>query len=152
MLLEQIKKGENKKLELKEKLPSGEAIAKTVVAFSNTSGGKLVIRVNKNREVVGIDERKIFDYEEKITSIINKKFMISAKKWRKSGEKTLNLTVQEEIVYNFVLENGKVSLKNTMELLNIKATRAREILSGLVKKGIFEKIGKTKGSYYILKE
>ena len=76
----------------------------------------------------------------------------AAKKRRKSGEKMLNLTVQEEQIYDFVLENGKINLQNTMELLNVKATRAREILSGLVKKGIFEKMGKTKGSYYILKE
>jgi predicted HTH transcriptional regulator len=30
--------------------------------------------------------------------------------------------------------------------------RAREILFNLVKKGILEKTGKTKGSYYTLKE
>ncbi|WP_236584059.1 MULTISPECIES: ATP-binding protein [unclassified Nitratiruptor] len=33
----------------------------------------------------------------------------------------------------------------------IKIERAREILSNMVKKGILEKIGKTKGNYYILK-
>ncbi len=71
MLLDEIKKGENKRLELKEKLPSNEAIAKTVVAFSNTSGGKIVIGVNDNREIVGINEDKIFEYEEKISSIIS---------------------------------------------------------------------------------
>jgi len=71
MLLDEIKKGENKRFELKEKLPLNETIAKIVVAFSNTSGGKLVIGVNDNREIVGIDEDKIFEYEEKISSIIN---------------------------------------------------------------------------------
>jgi len=71
MLLDEIKKGESKRLEFKEKLPSNEAIAKTVVAFSNTSGGKIVIGVNDKREIVGIDEDKVFEYEEKITSIIN---------------------------------------------------------------------------------
>ena len=70
-ILEEIKKGENKRLELKEKLPSNEKLAKTIIAFSNTSGGKLVIGVNDNREIVGIDEDKIFEYEEKISSIIN---------------------------------------------------------------------------------
>jgi len=71
MLFEEIKKGENKKLELKEKFPSNEAIAKTIVAFSNMSGGKLVIGVNDDREIVGIDEDKVFEYEEKISSIIS---------------------------------------------------------------------------------
>ncbi|WP_394367547.1 AlbA family DNA-binding domain-containing protein [Mangrovibacterium lignilyticum] len=31
-------------------------MAKTVIAFSNTSGGKLIIGVNDKREVVGIDD------------------------------------------------------------------------------------------------
>ncbi|QCT94630.1 ATP-dependent DNA helicase [Caminibacter mediatlanticus TB-2] len=70
-ILEEIKKGENKRLELKEKLPSNEKLAKTIIAFSNTRGGKLVIGVNDNREIVGVDEDKIFEYEEKISSIIN---------------------------------------------------------------------------------
>ena len=40
MLKDEIKKGEGKKLELKEKMPSNISLAKTVIAFSNTSGGK----------------------------------------------------------------------------------------------------------------
>ena len=66
-----IRKIRTTDLELKEKLPSNESIGKTVIAFSNTSGGKLVIGVNDNREIVGIDEDKIFEYEEKISSIIS---------------------------------------------------------------------------------
>ena len=71
MLLNQIKRGENKKLELKEILPSNEKIAKTVIAFANTAGGKLVIGVDDNLNIVGVNEDKIFDYEEKISSIIS---------------------------------------------------------------------------------
>jgi len=37
-------------------------------------------------------------------------------------------------------------------LLNIKEAMARRVLQKLVKKGILKKIGKTKGSYYILKK
>ena len=70
-LLSQIHNGENKKLEFKEKLPKNETIAKTIIAFSNTAGGKLIIGINDNREIVGIEEDKIFEYEEKISSIIN---------------------------------------------------------------------------------
>ncbi|BCD67599.1 RNA-binding domain-containing protein [Nitratiruptor sp. YY09-18] len=71
MLIEEILKGENKRLEFKEKLPSNEAIAKTVVAFSNTAGGKLIIGVSDDKKIVGIDEDKVFEYEEKIASIIS---------------------------------------------------------------------------------
>jgi len=61
------------------------------------------------------------------------------------------MTEQESIIYEFVLNNHKINLKETENLLGIKAARAREILSNMVKKWILEKIGKTKGSYYILK-
>jgi len=64
-IINQIKQGENKRMELKEVLPSNEAIAKTLIAFSNTSGGRLIIGINDNLKVIGIDEAKVFDMEEK---------------------------------------------------------------------------------------
>lgn len=54
-LLEEIKKGEGKTLEFKEKLPNNNDIAKTVVSISNTSGGKIIIGVKDNGDIVGID-------------------------------------------------------------------------------------------------
>lgn len=38
-----IKKGEGKKLEFKEVLPESSKVVKTVTAFSNGAGGKLII-------------------------------------------------------------------------------------------------------------
>jgi ATP-dependent DNA helicase RecG len=51
-------------------LPKNDSIAKTAIAFSNTSGGKLIIGVNDTREIVGIDDREIFELQDKIASII----------------------------------------------------------------------------------
>jgi hypothetical protein len=45
-LLNAIQSGEGKNVEFKEELPVSQAIAKTVIAFSNTAGGKLIIGVN----------------------------------------------------------------------------------------------------------
>ncbi len=70
MIVKEVSKGESKILEFKEKLPNNSSIAKTVVAFSNTSGGKIVIGVNDRREIIGIDEDIIFDLKDKIASII----------------------------------------------------------------------------------
>jgi len=70
-LLLEIQKGENKKLEFKVKFPKSETLAKTIIAFSNTAGGKLIIGVDDNRNIIGIDEDKVFEYEEKISSIIS---------------------------------------------------------------------------------
>jgi len=68
-ILEEIKNGESKILEFKEKLPRNESIAKSIIAFSNTSGGKLIIGVNDDREVIGVED-DIFDLQDKISSII----------------------------------------------------------------------------------
>jgi len=70
-LPKQIKQGESKILELKERLPKNANIAKTVVAFSNTAGGKLIIGVNDEREIVGIDDIALFEIQDKIASIIS---------------------------------------------------------------------------------
>lgn len=70
-LAKQIEQGESKILELKEKLPKNANIAKTVVAFSNTAGGKLIIGVDDHREIVGIDDHTLFETQDKIASIIS---------------------------------------------------------------------------------
>ena len=69
-IIDQIRKGESKVLELKEKLPKNESIAKTIVAFSNTSGGKLIIGIKDNHQIKGIEEDNIFKLQDKISSII----------------------------------------------------------------------------------
>jgi ATP-dependent DNA helicase RecG len=53
-ILEQIKNGENKTVEFKKTLPKNDSIAKTVIAFSNTSGGKLIVGINDKREVARV--------------------------------------------------------------------------------------------------
>jgi len=69
-LIEQIQKGESKTLEFKRALPKNENIAKTVIAFSNTSGGKLIIGVNNNREIIGINDNELFDIQDDVASVI----------------------------------------------------------------------------------
>lgn len=69
-LLEQIQQGESKTLELKASLPKGEQIAITVVAFANGGGGKLVIGVDDQRQIIGIGEEDIFALKDRIASII----------------------------------------------------------------------------------
>lgn len=56
-LLREIRNGETKTLELKEFLPAkSEKYVKTLVAFANSSGGKLVVGVRDGgREVVGVE-------------------------------------------------------------------------------------------------
>lgn len=46
LLIDEIQKGENKYIEFKEELPQvALRYVKTLVAFANTSGGKLIVGV-----------------------------------------------------------------------------------------------------------
>ncbi len=70
-LVKKIARGESKTLEFKEALPKGDQLAKTLIAFANTSGGKLIIGVNDNRELVGLMGTDIFDLQDRIASIVH---------------------------------------------------------------------------------
>ncbi|MEA1867859.1 MAG: putative DNA binding domain-containing protein, partial [Thermodesulfobacteriota bacterium] len=62
---------ESRRLEFKETLPKGDQLAKTVVAFANGGGGKIVFGMkNEPREIVGIREDRLFALEERISSLI----------------------------------------------------------------------------------
>ncbi|OIN92679.1 MAG: ATP-dependent DNA helicase [Comamonadaceae bacterium CG1_02_60_18] len=69
-LMDCIQQGESKTLELKSRLPQHDQIARTMVAFANTSGGKLVVGVDDQRHVVGISEDDIFTLQAQITSLV----------------------------------------------------------------------------------
>ena len=71
MTVEEILQGESKDLEFKEKLPEdSKKYMKTIVAFSNGEGGRLIIGVNDDREVVGVDQTAVFTMIDKITNAI----------------------------------------------------------------------------------
>ncbi len=69
-LLQEIKQGESKTLEFKTKLPTHGQIVKTMIAFANSSGGKLVIGVDDKRKLIGLGGADIFELMDQISSIL----------------------------------------------------------------------------------
>lgn len=70
-LLKAIQSGESKNIEFKVELPSSITLTKTVIAFSNTGGGKLIIGVNNQGGIVGLKpDVNIFELQDKVSSII----------------------------------------------------------------------------------
>ena len=72
MLIDEINSGESNSLEFKENLPENSIkYMKTVVAFSNCNGGKIIFGVkDKTREIVGIAEDNPFSVMDTITNSI----------------------------------------------------------------------------------
>lgn len=54
-LLQMIKEGEHQKQDFKFRIDSSQKIAKTLSAFANTDGGKLLIGVKDNGRIAGVD-------------------------------------------------------------------------------------------------
>lgn len=50
-----LQQPESKTLEFKVRVPETRLIASNLVAFANTNGGKLIIGVDKNQRIVGVD-------------------------------------------------------------------------------------------------
>ena len=65
---ELIKTSEGKQLEFKQDLSSVKPLLKTLVAFANTAGGRLIIGVDDAGSVVGVEHP--LDEEERICSLI----------------------------------------------------------------------------------
>lgn len=73
MLIDEIKAGESANLEFKAQIPKkSERYIKTVVAFANTSGGKIIIGIDdETRNIVGVDKNEVFKLIDDITNAIS---------------------------------------------------------------------------------
>jgi predicted HTH transcriptional regulator len=57
-VLELIEGGENLRCEFKRKFSSSEKIAREMIAFANTRGGVILLGVDDNKKIVGVDSEK----------------------------------------------------------------------------------------------
>ena len=57
-LNEIIENGENQQVEFKRKFTESDKIAKGMIAFANTAGGKLIFGIDDDRSVVGVESEK----------------------------------------------------------------------------------------------
>jgi predicted HTH transcriptional regulator len=57
-LLDMIEEGENLTCEFKRKFSSSEKIAREMIAFANTKGGYLIIGVDDDKEIIGVESEK----------------------------------------------------------------------------------------------
>jgi ATP-dependent DNA helicase RecG len=71
--------------------------------------------------------------------------------YRRIPTNTDELSLEELKIIDFLEQNQKITVKDVQNLLTLKTTQSKEILYNLVEKNYIKKIGKTRGSYYILK-
>ena len=73
MLADEIKAGESVNIEFKREVPKkNEKYIKSIIAFANTAGGKIVIGVDdETHEIVGVDKNEVFKIMDGITNTIS---------------------------------------------------------------------------------
>ena len=73
MTIEEILAGESKNVEFKESLPAKSSkYMKTIIAFANGQGGKLVIGVeDETRRIVGVDKNDAFNIMDSVANAIS---------------------------------------------------------------------------------
>lgn len=71
MIHDLIKKGEGKTVEFKVNFLKNNQITKTICAFANRAGGYLVIGINDENKIIGLNNNQVNDYLEKLPNIIH---------------------------------------------------------------------------------
>ncbi len=158
MLLDEIKKGENKRLELKETLEIlllvlREAILNTTIHRDYQRNSDIKVAIYD--DIVEIVSPGGFPNGLTLEEVMSGNFVsivfhraqkiIIGEKVPNSVEKILNY--QEKIIVDFLQKNQKIDIYTTQKLLNVKEKKAREILSNLIKKNILKKLVKLKGVF-----
>ncbi len=72
MTIEELLKGEGKNIEFKRQLPEkSEKYIKTIIAFANTAGGKLIVGIDDlSRAVIGVEESSVFQIMDAIANAV----------------------------------------------------------------------------------
>ena len=73
MNTEKLLRGESKNIEYKSVLPEqSEKYIKSIIAFANTQGGKILIGVDdKTHTIVGVDEESLFQTMDRIANAVS---------------------------------------------------------------------------------
>lgn len=72
MLIEEIRRGESETLEFKEFVPTNSrTYMRTVVAFANGRGGRILVGVSNNRKIVGVDNDNVFAQMDALVNAIS---------------------------------------------------------------------------------
>ena len=95
-----IKQGEHQQLDFKFEISDAEKIARTLSAFANTNGGKLLIGVKDNGVIKGIaSDEEYFMLENAAQRLCQPEVFFTSKEWIVDGKKVLEIEVPFSQLY-----------------------------------------------------
>jgi predicted HTH transcriptional regulator len=137
-----IKQGENQQLDFKFEINDARKIAKTLVAFSNTDGGKLLIGVKDNGRIAGVRSEEEFYMLESASSMYCKPIIpFITKRWEVDGKTVLEVDIPagEEKPYLSQTAEGR--------WLAYVRVADQNILANSIQLRVWENQRKKKGAY-----
>ncbi len=70
-LIEKIILGEDSTMEFKREMPHRDSMADEIAAFANAEGGMILIGIDDNKEIIGIELQKLDHIEKNVVEICN---------------------------------------------------------------------------------
>ena len=93
---ELIDQGEHQRLDFKFEISDSRKIAKSLVAFANTNGGKLLVGVKDNGAIVGVRSDEEFYMVEAAASLYSRpEIFFTSKEWRVNGKIVLEIDISK---------------------------------------------------------
>jgi len=103
-----IEEGEHLKQDFKFEIADSRKIAKTLVAFSNTAGGKLLVGVKDNGRIAGIrSEEEIYMIEAAAGMYCKPEVPFTAKKWVINGKTVLEIDIPKGDKKPYLAKSGE---------------------------------------------
>ncbi len=95
-VLKLISQGEHQQQDFKYCISDSRKIAKSLVAFANTNGGRLLIGVKDNGKIIGISSDEEFYMVEAAAKIYSRpKIKFSVQQWEVDGKTVLEIYVEK---------------------------------------------------------
>jgi hypothetical protein len=100
-----IQTGENQQLDFKFEISDSRKIAKTLVAFSNTDGGTLLIGVKDNGKIAGVRTDEEFYMVQAAADMYCKpEITFVSKRWVVDGKTVLEITIPKGTSFPYLAE------------------------------------------------
>lgn len=102
-----IKQGEHHQLDFKFEITDSKKIARSLVAFSNTNGGKLLIGVKDNGAIAGVRSDEEYHMVEAAAQMYCKpQIKFESKEWTVDGKTVLEIIIpKKNIIPYYALSN-----------------------------------------------
>ena len=104
-----IKQGEHQQLDFKYSITDSKKIARSLAAFANTKGGKLLVGVKDNGAIAGVrDDEEFYMVQAAAQLYCKPEIKFETKIWEINGKTVLEITVPENdnIIYSAPNKDG----------------------------------------------